>query len=95
TGVAGPLLIFMGAGAFATSTALCFLFWWSEAGALALHALALPAAAAGLPLFLGGLLIHRRLADPAEAREEHGGFRTAGTAVVLFGLGVMVAAPAL
>lgn len=95
TGVAGPLLIFMGAGAFATSTALCFLFWWSEAGALALHALALPAAAAGLLLFLGGLLIHRRLADPAEAREEHGGFRTAGTAVVLFGLGVMVAAPAL
>src|SRR5262249_31094216 len=84
---------FLGMAAFAVATAMGFLLWWAGRTPLALHSLAIPVAVAGMPILAGGLLLHRRLAETPD--EQRSTYRTAGTAIAVAGLRVLVAAVGL
>jgi hypothetical protein len=92
---ANALFLLMGIAFFALAIALGLLVFWSVGQgsdpATARSHLAMLVVCAGLPLVAGGSLIRRRLADEGPV----GAYRTAGTAVTLSGMLVMVAAVAL
>jgi hypothetical protein len=105
---AKAVLIFLGLTTFALAAALRFqVVYLGLAGVLetALELLAVPIAAAGIPILATGLLVHRRLASgrsllghgpetvPQPQRDgERGALRTVGTGVALAGMLVMLAA---
>ena len=93
------ILAFLGLATFPLLVALGFLTYWSVHISLALERLSPLVALAGLPILAGGLLIHRRL-EPATVSEAPGpsatsALRTAGTAVALGGMVLMLGAAAL
>lgn len=93
-----PLLLFLGAVAFAAAVALGFLL--SRAGDLrqALQYLALPLAVAGVPILSAGLLLQRRLSAAPPSEEDArslGGLRATATAIALAGTLVLLGSLAL
>jgi hypothetical protein len=83
--------------AFACVAALGFLAYTGHGSAGLVRQLALPAAAFGLPLLIGGSLIYRRLAsESAEPAFDGMGLgRTAGTVTALVGIAVLFGAFAM
>jgi hypothetical protein len=82
---AHALFAFLGLAVFALLAALAFLLTRDPQALEHLPALAVPLALAGIPGLVGGLFVHRRLG------EDSAGTRTAGTAVALGGLALMLA----
>ena len=91
------LLLFLGASLFALATALGFLLTRGEDLGEALHVLSIPFALGGAPVLSAGLLVYRRTAAASvpDADAATAGVRTAGTAVGLGGVAVLLAAVAL
>jgi len=85
---AHTLFAFLGIATFALAVALGFLGYRSSDLPTALERLATLIAIAGIAPVACGLVVHQRLADNADAA----GVRTAGTAVALIGMGLMVIA---
>ena len=85
------LFVLLGIATFASATALGFLLFSGPELPEALLGLAAPVAVLGLPLLVGGALVHRRV--PAD--ESSGVGRTAGTGTALLGLAVLFAAFAM
>jgi hypothetical protein len=86
---ANALFVFLGLASFALFVALGFLLSRSGDPARALPHLAVPFALAGVPILAGGLLVRRGLP------REDSGPRTAGTAVAIAGLAIMLSAVVL
>jgi hypothetical protein len=93
------LFVFLGLTVFPLVVALGLLVYWSGDVAIALERLSLIVSIAGIPLLIGGLLVHRGLpeatpsaptGDVTSARSSS--LRTAGTALALAGMLVMVGA---
>jgi hypothetical protein len=87
---ANALFLFLGISAFALLAALGFLLSQSADIALTLRHLAVPLAAAGIPLVAGGLLVHQSITTAETAN-----VRTIGTGVAAGGVGVMLLGVAL
>ncbi len=91
------LFLFLGASLFALATALGFLLTRGEELAEALHVLSISLALGGAPVLSAGLLVYRSTPASLDARPDDAttGVRTAGTAVCLGGVAVLLAAVAL
>jgi hypothetical protein len=83
---AHALFAFLGLAVFALLAALAFLMTRDPGAVEHLPALAMPLALAGVPGLAGGLFVHRLL-----RQQDSAGTRTAGTAVALGGLTLMLA----
>ncbi len=100
---ANTLFTFIGMSTFAVGVALGFVLYWSGNVRPALHGLAIPVALAGIPVLIGGALVHRKLEfEPAATEqpredEPRGGLtpavaRVVGTATALAGALVLLIA---
>jgi hypothetical protein len=93
------LFAFLGLATFPAAIALGFLVSQSSGVGVALERLALPLAVLGIPLVAVGLLAHMQLGEEnpeaTESRRSLEVARTAGTAVALAGMVVMLAAVVL
>jgi hypothetical protein len=88
------LFSFLGIATFPVVIAMGFLVYWSADIPIALTRLAVPIALAGIPILTAGFLVHVGLTGPTslEGSSWRAALRTAGTAVALVGMLVMLLA---
>jgi hypothetical protein len=93
---ARALFAFLGLVTFSLAVALGFLAYWRGEADVALQQLAVHLAVAGVPVLAGGILVHRGLAEAPDANTgPTASLRTAGTAIALAGMAIMLAAVGL